>query len=66
MVQIGSRVDQCHSCGELAVVGEFWNVEPRFRVFWCAPCLERMAAAVKAAASRLVVQKATVSWNGPT
>lgn len=53
MVQIGSRVDICHECHKLAVVGEFWNVEPRYRVFWCAGCLERMAAGVRAA-SRLM------------
>lgn len=61
MVQIGSRVDVCAECGELAVCGEFWNVEPRFRVFWCARCLARMVDAVRAAASRLVVPKARTS-----
>jgi hypothetical protein len=55
MVQIGSRVDICAHCTELAVVGEFWNVEPRFRVFICAPCLEQCAGSVRAAASRLAV-----------
>jgi hypothetical protein len=48
---------QCAACGELKVCGEFWNVEPRFRVFWCADCLERMLAGVRAAASRIVEPK---------
>lgn len=55
MIQIGSRVDICAHCEELAVVGEFWNVAPRFRVFLCAPCLERSAASVRQAASLFVV-----------
>jgi hypothetical protein len=57
MVQFGSRVDQCAACLELKVCGEFWNIDPRFRVFWCADCIERMAAGVRAAASRIVAPK---------
>lgn len=53
MVQIGSRVDVCAHCDRLAVVGEFWNLAPRFRVFVCAPCLLHMAEGVRQAASRL-------------
>lgn len=52
MVQIGAHVEMCSDCGELKVCGEFWNVEPRFRAFWCVDCLEKMAAGVKAAAAR--------------
>lgn len=57
MIQFGSSVEMCSACGELAVCGEFWNVEPRCRWFWCARCLEQMLAGVKAAAERLVVPK---------
>lgn len=52
MVQIGSALEMCSDCGELTVCGEFWNVEPRFRVFWCAACLAKMLAGVEAAARR--------------
>lgn len=52
MVQIGSTLEMCSDCRELKVCGEFWQVEPRFRVFWCADCLEAMLAGVKAAATR--------------
>jgi hypothetical protein len=52
MVQIGASLEMCSDCGKLKVCGEFWNVEPRFRAFWCADCLEAMLAGVKAAAMR--------------
>jgi len=61
MVQIGSRVDVCRDCEELTVVGEFWNVEPRFRLFICAACLRRAAESVEQAASRLPVEEARAS-----
>ncbi len=54
MVQIGSRIDVCAHCEELTVVGEFWNVGPRFRVFLCAACLERAAQSIRYAASSLL------------
>lgn len=55
MVQIGARLEMCSDCGELKVCGEFWNIEPRFRAFWCADCLGRMLAGVRAAALRYAV-----------
>jgi hypothetical protein len=53
VVQIGARVDVCSWCDDLVVVGEFWNLRPRFRMFICAACLKRAAEGVQQAASRL-------------
>jgi len=52
MVQAGSHVDRCAHCDQLTLCGEFWNVEPRFRVFICSDCLQRAADSVRQAAVR--------------
>lgn len=60
MVQAGSHVDVWHQCEQLRVCAEMWNVEPRFRWFVCAECLQRAADSVRQAEARYPIPQEAV------